>query len=76
MKKKIAFWVASVLILVNLILFTTPDPSNRSELTLKQLEALADDGGETPPLPPDEEYPPSRAFPTEWSIDAIIDFLF
>lgn len=76
MKKKIVFWVASVLILANLFLFTTPNPSESSKLTLKQLEAMADDSGETPPLPPDEEYPPSRAFPTEWSLDAIIDLLF
>lgn len=76
MKKKIVFWVASVLILANLFLFTTPDPSKSSKLTLNQLEAMADDGGETPPPPPDDDYPPARVFPEEWSIDAIIDFLF
>lgn len=76
MKRTIVFWAASVLILVNLFLFTTPDPSKPSKLTLKQLEAMADDSVETPPPPPDDECPPLRVFPEEWSIDAIIDFLF
>ena len=76
MKKKIMFSVVSVLILANLFLFTTPDPNNPSKLTLMQLEAMADDGGEIPPPPPDDERPPLRVFPTEWSLDAFIDFLF
>lgn len=77
MKKKNVFWIASVLILVNLFLFIIPDPRNGSKLTLKQLEAMADDGEEKQPTPPPEdEYPPTRAFPTEWSFSAITDFLF
>lgn len=76
MKKKIIFFGVSVLIFANLVVFTIPVPNNPSKLTLKQLEAMADDGVETPPPPPDDEYPPTRAFPTELSFNAIIDFLF
>lgn len=71
MKKKIVFWVALVLILVNLFLFTTPASSNQSKLTLKQFEAMADDSVKTPTSPPDDEYPPTRVFPTEGSFSAI-----
>lgn len=76
MKKKVMSIMVLVVILVNLFLFTTPDPNNPSKLTLKQIEAMADDGGETPPPPPDDEYPPTRVFPTQWSLAVIIDNLF
>jgi len=76
MKKKIMLLVISVVILANLFLFTTPVPNSQSKLSLVQLEAMADDGVETPPPPPDDEFPPLRIFPTEWSLSAIIDYLF
>jgi len=78
MKKKTITIIVVFLILANVFFSTSPVSNNQSRLTLVLLEARADEGGsgETDPPDPGEEYPPSRMFPKDWSISAIIDYLF
>lgn len=64
------------LIIANVFLFTTPTRGKKSDLTLAQLEARADDPGEINPPPPGDDFPPTRIQANKWSLSAIIEFLF
>lgn len=74
MKKKTVYLIVVALIVANVFFSTTPTRSKESDLTLVLLEARADGPGETDP--PEEEFPPLRPSPTDWSLSAIIDYLF
>jgi hypothetical protein len=78
MKKKPITIIVVFLILANVFFSTSPAPDKESLLTLVLLEARADEPVETdPPDPdPDPDPIPLRPFPSDWTLSAIIDYLF
>lgn len=76
MKKKVLCIVVIVLIVANVFLSTTMIPNNQSKLSLVLLEARADEPPETDPPEPGGGFPPTRSFPSDWTLNAIIDYFF
>lgn len=79
MKKKTITIIFAVFILANVFLSTRPVSNTQSEFSLVLLQARADGGAETdPPNPPDPEKDPIpfRVFPQDWTLSAIIDYIF
>lgn len=76
MKKKNLCFAVMLLIIVNVFLYPLTETKKQSQFSLTLLEARADGDGETDPTDPGEEYPPLRPIPSDWTMSAMLDYLF